>query len=169
MAEVRISKMKHLPNTMKRAALGFTLIELMITISIMVILLTVAVPSFREFVQSQRVKTTSFDLFSAITYARSEALKRNGDVTLSAATGGWGNGWSISAGSSTLRTQSAIDSSVAITASATSITYGRDGRTGGGAATTLQLAANPSVSWISPRCIKIDLSGRPNSKLGTCS
>lgn len=152
-----------------RSAQGFTLIELMITLSILVILLTVAVPSFREFVQSQRVKTTSFDLFAAITYARSEALKRNGDVTLSAATGGWGNGWSISAGGTTLRSQSAIDASVAITSAATTLTYGRDGRITGSSASTLQLAPNPSVSWISPRCISIDLSGRPNSKLGSCA
>ena len=153
----------------KRTSAGFTLIELMITLSILVILLTIAVPSFRQFVQAQRVKTTSFDLFAAITYARSEALKRNGDVTLSAATGGWANGWSISAGSATLRTQSGPDASVAITASANSLTYGRDGRTNGTAATTLQLAPNPSVTWISPRCISIDLSGRPNSKKGSCA
>lgn len=161
--------MNNIPTSIKRTALGFTLIELMITISVLIILLTVAVPSFRAFVQAQRVKTTAFDLFAAITYARSEALKRNGDVTLSAATGGWGNGWNVNAGSSTLRTQSALDSSVAITGSATSVTYGRDGRTAGSSATTLQLAANPSVSWISPRCITIDLSGRPNSKKGSCS
>lgn len=161
--------MKHPSICIKRSVLGFTLIELMITISILVILLTVAVPSFREFVQAQRVKTASFDLFAAITYTRSEAMKRNGDVTLSAATGGWGNGWSVNAGSSVLRTQSAIDGSVAITAATTSVTYGRDGRTGGSAATTLQLAPNPNVAWISPRCITIDLSGRPNSKKGSCS
>ena len=152
-----------------RPATGFTLIELMITLSILVILLTVATPSMREFVQSQRVKTASFDLFAAITYTRSEALKRNGDVTLSAASGGWINGWSISAGSATLRTQASLDSSVAITSSATTLTYGRDGRTNGTGATTLQLAPSPSVTWITPRCITIDLSGRPNSKKGTCA
>lgn len=151
-----------------RAAKGFTLIELLITIAVLTILLTIAVPSFREFVQAQRVKTTSFELFAAITYARSEALKRNGDVMLSAATGGWGSGWSISVGGTTLRSQSAIDSSVAITGSATAVTYGRDGRTSGTGATTLQLAPYPSVGWISPRCITIDLSGRPNSKKGGC-
>jgi type IV fimbrial biogenesis protein FimT len=164
MAEIRPATMKHRSTT---ASLGFTLIELMVTLSVLVILLTIAVPSFREFVQAQRIKTASFELFSAITYARSEALKRNGDVTLSAATGGWGNGWSISAGGATLRTRAALDSSVAITASASSLTYGRDGRLTG-SATTLQLAPNPSVGWISPRCISIDLSGRPNSKKGTC-
>ena len=161
--------MKNSNPLVKCGSTGFTLIELMITLSILVILLTIAVPSFRQFVQAQRVKTTSFDLFSAINYARSEALKRNGDVTLSAATGGWANGWSISAGTTTLRTQAGPDASVAITASANSLTYGRDGRTNGTAATTLQLAPTPSVAWISPRCISIDLSGRPNSKLGSCS
>lgn len=151
----------------KHTARGFTLIELMITLSILVILITVAVPSFKEFVQAQRVKTASFDLFAAITYTRSEALKRNSDVTLSAASGGWGNGWSVTAGGSTLRTQPAIGSSVAITSSITSLTYGRDGRITGTAA-TLQLAPNPSVGWISPRCISIDLSGRPNTKKASC-
>jgi len=147
---------------------GFTLIELMVTLSVLVILVTVAVPSFREFVQAQRVKTASFELFAAITYARSEALKRNGDVTLSAATGGWANGWSVIAGDSTLRTQPALGDSVAVTASANSLTYGRDGRITG-TATTLQLAPSPSVGWITPRCISIDLSGRPNTKKASCS
>lgn len=161
--------MRTIFSTNTRAETGFTLIELMITLSILVILLTVAVPSFREFIQAQRVKATSFDLLAAITYARSEALKRNSDVTLSAASGGWANGWSISIGSATLRTQTGPDASVTITSTANSLTYGRDGRTSGTGATTLQLAPNPTVSWISPRCISIDLSGRPNSKQGTCT
>lgn len=151
---------------MRRTHSGFSLIELMVAISVVVILLAIAVPSFQEFIRGQRVKTTSFDIFAALNYARSEALKRNGDVTLTPVSSDWTNGWSIAAASSTLRTQASQSDSVLITGPG-SITYGRDGRAN--ANTTLQVDANPSAASISPRCISIDLSGRPNSKKGACA
>jgi prepilin-type N-terminal cleavage/methylation domain-containing protein len=81
---------------------GFTLIELMVTITIVGILLAIGVPSFRGFVAGQRVKTASYDISSVLTYARSEALKRNADVVITPNTGGWQNGWCVAAGPSTL-------------------------------------------------------------------
>ena len=58
-----------------RSATGFTLIELMVTIAIAAILATLAAPSFREYIVSQRIKNASFDLFTALTLARSEATQ----------------------------------------------------------------------------------------------
>ncbi|MFD2270066.1 Tfp pilus assembly protein FimT/FimU [Undibacterium arcticum] len=43
--------------------LGFTLIELMVTISIAAILLAIAVPSFRDFILGQRIKKTRHTMF----------------------------------------------------------------------------------------------------------
>jgi len=150
---------------MRRTHIGFSLIELIVALSVMAILLAIAVPSFQEFIRGQRVKTTSFDVFAALNYARSEALKRNGDVTLTPVSSNWANGWGITAASSTLRTQASQTSSVLITGPA-SITYGRDGRANANA--TIQVDANPSTASILSRCISLDLSGRPNSKKGSC-
>lgn len=144
---------------------GFTLIEMMITITILAVMLMIAAPSFQTFIRGQRVKTTSFDVYSALTYTRSEAMKRNGDVTISPISSNWSNGWNIKSGTTILRTQSNLSTSVTISGP-TTITYGRDGRAN--ASASIQVDPNPTGSGISPRCISIELSGRPNSKTGSC-
>lgn len=60
---------------------GFTLIELMITLVVAAALLGLAVPSFRTFLNSNRLTTASNDLHADIVFARSEALKRQGGAT----------------------------------------------------------------------------------------
>ena len=67
---------------------GFTLIELMVVISIMAVLLGIGVPSFKSFIAGQRVKTAAGDFSLALVFARSEAIKRNADVTVTAASSG---------------------------------------------------------------------------------
>ena len=68
---------------------GFTIIEIMVVIAIMGVLLTIAAPSFVTFTATQKVKTASFDLYAAMMFARSEAIKRKVNVTVSAAGGDW--------------------------------------------------------------------------------
>ena len=64
---------------------GFTLIELMITIAISAILLSVAAPAYQSFIGSTALTTATNDLVAALNMARSEALKRDGQVSLRAA------------------------------------------------------------------------------------
>lgn len=61
---------------------GFTLIELMITLVVAGILLGLAVPSFRDFVQRNRLITDVNRWVGDLNYARSEALKRNQLVSI---------------------------------------------------------------------------------------
>jgi type IV fimbrial biogenesis protein FimT len=167
--------MNRRPRTCPR---GFTLIEMMITIAVAVVLLAIVAPSFRQLIANQRIKTASFDLFSALNYARSEAIKRNAaaGVTLQAGAltdGAWATGWRIvdpADATKSLRSWGAINS-LSVTEEAggiTSVTYGRDGRLAGGTAPRFELTTSPSISGVKARCVQVDLSGRPATAEGVC-
>lgn len=68
----------------RMAASGFTLIELMVTVSVMAILLGLAAPSFRDFIINNRLTAQINDLVADISLARSEAASRGVRVTLCA-------------------------------------------------------------------------------------
>ena len=67
---------------MGNAVKGFTLIELMMTLSIAAILLTVAVPSYITFTKNSRITAQTNKLVSAISMARGEASKRGTRVVM---------------------------------------------------------------------------------------
>jgi type IV fimbrial biogenesis protein FimT len=146
-------------------ARGFTIIELLITVALLAVLITLAAPSFREYTASQRVKTASFDLFSSLMLARSEAIKRNTNIAVTPASGGWQNGWTVDAGGAQLNQQAAY-TGLTFTGPAGAVTFTGTGRLSA-AATSFQVGS--TVSGVTPRCIRIDLSGRPNTKMGSCS
>ncbi|HEA52342.1 GspH/FimT family pseudopilin [Marinobacter antarcticus] len=60
-----------------RSVNGFTLIEMMVTIAVAAILIAVALPSFRNLIVSNRLDTVSTEMVDAISFARSESIKRN--------------------------------------------------------------------------------------------
>ena len=135
----------------------------MVTITILGILASIAVPNYSSFVANQRVKTASFDVMSAMVLARSEALKRNTNVTVTPTTGSdWASGWSVTAGT-TLNQQAAFRN-MTITGPA-SLSYNSSGHLN---AAVDRILIEITISGATPRCISIDLSGRPNSKKGAC-
>lgn len=139
--------------------------ELMITIAIAGILLTLAMPSFREFILNQRVKNASFDLMAALTLTRSEAIKRSADIVLTKESGGWQDGWSVHGGLRKWGPYSGL--TVTLTSDVDAITYRKDGRVMDEAKFTIDDA--DGLVAVQARCITIDLSGRPNSSIGGCS
>ena len=70
---------------------GFTLVELMITIGVLIVLMTLAVPSFVDLLDRNRVRGAGDALISLISNARAEAIKTDLDVSV-AMTGG-GTAW----------------------------------------------------------------------------
>ncbi|TVQ38951.1 MAG: prepilin-type N-terminal cleavage/methylation domain-containing protein [Wenzhouxiangella sp.] len=84
-----------------RSESGFSLIELMIAIAVLAILAAVALPALRTTIQNNRLTTQANDLLTAFQFARSEALRVNGDVIVCASSnlascgGGWQQGWIV--------------------------------------------------------------------------
>ncbi len=154
----------------KAETAGFTLVELIVTLAVLAILATLAAPSYNSFIRNQRVKTAAFDLMGSINYARSEAIKRNGDVSINAS-GDWAEGWTIQFGGSTLRTQDKL-SNIVITASpnVSTITYQRAGRLAGTANLSFTICDADGSTVVTKRIVRVDLSGRPNLiQSGTCN
>jgi type IV fimbrial biogenesis protein FimT len=60
---------------------GFTLVELIVAISIIGILSTLALPSFRGMIAGVRVRSTAESFNHGLQFARSEAIKRNSRVS----------------------------------------------------------------------------------------
>lgn len=85
-------------------ATGFTLIELMITLVILGILVTVAAPSMEDTIKKSSVRGHHRDFSAAMAFARGEALSRGKNITMcpsaDAATcdttnNNWTNGWIV--------------------------------------------------------------------------
>ncbi|MCL2308099.1 MAG: GspH/FimT family pseudopilin [Proteobacteria bacterium] len=67
---------------MKARNRGFTLIELMVTLSVLAILLAIAAPSFSELIMNNRLATAVNEVQSALNFARAEAVTRRQSVTV---------------------------------------------------------------------------------------
>ncbi len=89
---------------------GLTLVELLVTLTVSVVILGLAVPSFYEMIQDNRVVTHTNNLVTSLSLARSEAVRRNRPVRLSpcdtsetcagmstslSSDGNWSNGWVV--------------------------------------------------------------------------
>jgi type IV fimbrial biogenesis protein FimT len=146
-----------------REARGFTLVDLVIALSIGAILLTLAAPSFSTFIASQRASTAAVDLYAALTAARSEATKRNTNVTLAPGAGGWKSGWVIA--DPVLAGVSVLDHGPVAGATVIgpdTVVYQRSGRIRGNAPSfTLTVTSGIDVAT---RCVVTDVSGRPYIK-----
>lgn len=148
---------------------GFTLIETMVVLALLAILASLAGPAMSRFVASQRVKSSASSLHLALVKARSEAIKRNGTVSVQPITGAnWNSGWNVVSGTTVLDVSPAnARVEVTTTPSGTGlVSFRADGRTSTGAI-EFDLKSPLASSF---RRVCIDAAGRPYVKEGsTCS
>lgn len=116
--------------------IGFTLIELMITVAVFAVIVTLAAPAFRNIIVSNSVAFDRDEFFNLLQFARTEAIKNGTATTIcKSANGsscdnslGWNGGWllfededrdgSIDAGNDEiLRAVAPLDGQVTVTQS----------------------------------------------------
>ena len=163
---------------------GFTLIELMVTISVAAILLVIAVPNFRTFVLNNRITGQANDMMTALNYARSEAIKRGLPVSMCSSTTGaacagvltWGTGWivfadpnnngTLDAGETLLRVWPALGGANTLNAGLAAVTFDSSGFARASAA-TYRLCDSRGTGFA--RNIQLAGSGRAITATGAAS
>jgi type IV fimbrial biogenesis protein FimT len=166
---------------------GFTLVEMLISVAVATILLTIGIPSFRYVTNSNRIAAEINGLLGDMQFARSEAVKEGLPVTVcvssnSTACDGfnvntWQNGWivfsdangdaAVSAGDVILRVQKPFSSTDTFRATNNvgAVTFNREGYANGIATgTSIQLHdATSNNSWT--RCLSVSLVGMMASQI----
>lgn len=161
---------------------GFTLIELMVTMAVLAILIFVAVPNLRMFMLNGRMASQTNEMITALSLARSEAIKRAANVTVCASsdnatcTGTWTQGWVVrDAAGTVIRVQQALAGGSTLSGGtdvASSITFTSSGRTtipaaATGPTTTLTLCP-PAPALVQGRAIQIERTGRTRFSTVAC-
>jgi type IV fimbrial biogenesis protein FimT len=157
---------------------GFTLVELMVTIAVMVVLAMIAVPSFDNVRLSNRLGAYATDLVAGSQLARSEAIKRNAAVTLCASANGtscagdgqWEAGWIVISGTQVIQRQAAAASGYRIRDGAGLSALRFEG-TGVGATAASFTVCRASPAGSQERVVKISATGRSSiakTATGTC-
>lgn len=117
---------------------GFTLIELIMTIVIGGLIMTLGVPSFSSFMKNNTLTTQANDFVSTVNIARMEAIKRKSNVVIcksstgtgcGASTLGWEDGWiafvdtdgdkTVDAGEDIISVKTALPDGTSLTSTAT--------------------------------------------------
>lgn len=164
------------PNPAANRSRGFTLIELMVTITVAAVLLTIALPSFVNTTLNSKLRATANNLSAAAMLARSEAIKRNSATQLcpsdddTTCSGTWEDGWIILNGATVIHREGPVPDGYKVNTSATTLTFAPNG-VGSTAASFVICRATPSVGS-QERLVSISATGRPSvtrTTTGTCS
>jgi len=129
---------------MNRQQTGFSIIELMVTLAVMSILLTVGVPSVRTIILNDRLAAATNNFVSSLNLARSEAVQQgvaagicssNNQTSCTAST--WNSGWIIwvdadndgvlDSPGEVMRVAEPLKGSIAVTAANTALLFNATG------------------------------------------
>lgn len=160
---------------------GMTAVELLFTMAIAALLMALAVPSFRDFVQNNRAAEEANALVGALALARSEAVTRGVPVTVCSSTDNetcadatdWSTGWIVftdanapigvvdvgAPDDTVLRALPELRNGSELTADANFVSYGANGFLTNAAGVTFDLDI-PECTGNHNRQITVNLQGR---------
>lgn len=147
---------------------GFTLIELIVSLSVVAILATLAVPAFRNMIAQSEIRNAATSLSVAMTRARSEATKRSATIRVVRKGGGWATGWEIQDPSNAVLAEQGAVKGVTFDSAPASVVYLSTGRVQGAPSDYRFTLTSSKVSTIQ-RCVSVDVSGAPSIKTAACS
>ena len=162
--------MQLLKSTSFRTQRGLTLVELMVTLAVLAILVTVGVPQFQSVIQGNRAISSANELLGTLQLARSESVKRGRDVLIcpssdqDTCTGNtdWSVGWIVvdtTDPSEPIRASGVLPNQVQITAAVAAVNFNAVGATPDATAFTVTAGATT-------RNLCVEASGR--SEVGAC-
>jgi type IV fimbrial biogenesis protein FimT len=138
-----------------RATRGFTLVELIVAMSVLALIATLAIPMYGDIVAANRARAAAYSLVSALTLARSEAVKRNAPVSVLPFGSGWQAGWEVDFGGTKLARNEPAPS-LTLTGPVAGISYQPNGRL----STPGMVLFTVSAATGYTRCVLIDPGGR---------
>jgi type IV fimbrial biogenesis protein FimT len=162
---------------LKRSS-GVTLIELLVVLAIAAILAQIALPEFSDIMKNNRSTARINELQTSLTFARTEAVKRNSPVVLCKSTNGtsctsagtdWHNGWivfvdvdnsgTVNNGEDVLSLHGNADEKFTLTFTPTMVAYAGNGLATQGQNGTYALCDDRGAAHA--RGVIVTVSGRP--------
>ena len=160
---------------------GFSLIELLVVITILGVLLALSLPNFQNVIESTTTNSQVKMLLTTLNLARSEAIKRGSNVAICAssdgvdcAAGNWTNGWlvfvdnnadangaagSVDAGDTIIRVFDALGASTVLTFGVNLFQYNNQGFSATAGVQTFKICPTTNNAQ-NARSLEIGLSGR---------
>ena len=178
------------PSDRRRRQRGFTLIELAIVLVLAGLLLRLAAPGMSRTVAARAVAAQASEFIAALRFARSEAIKRGGAVTLCAAAAGesqalacqsgratdWRWGWivfadpgrhgALAAGDAVLRVQQALGRSGGVDGTRAAISFTAAGYSTDAASHFLFNPSPQAVDAPPAQLVCVSKQGRPRLVAG---
>lgn len=158
---------------MHKAAKGFTLLELIVTLAVAAVLVSMAVPTLGQFLGVAQRDRDVGELRAEIILARSEAIRRGSNVgicaseTLNGCSTDWSLGWIVyvdadqngvfTSGEEILRRHKPSQSGITITSTVTDITF----IARGGTSDTGGIRFTSAQQDTTERLIRVDRVGQP--------
>lgn len=151
---------------------AFTLIELMVTLAVLAVVISLAAPSFSNMLQENRLSALTNDLQGALQLARSEAVKRRSNITICRSNAdqdkcengtNWAGGWLMMAGNEVLKIWDPVQG-VVVTGPNTGIIF----RSNGMASAQNWTVTHSACSGQQKRTLSVSATGSTTLTKGSC-
>ena len=158
---------------------GFTLMELIVTVAVAGILLSIGVPSFNSTIRSNRLTSHTNSLIIALHFSRGESVKRNKSITIRRKSPQWESGWNVfidvngdgnkDNGDELIKTYPSLPPLFTLRSSDHFITFTSQGFVKSESITTFKMCVDAKTSDEYARTVRVNAIGRPHFEKGVSS